>query len=94
MIWRLLASADRRQRQIMKHEQAMNDSKNKADTLPEWRPIMNRDDVLVWLSLAWFVALCGAAIWPAMAEIDDPLGLRLGVRRAPSTFTPAAPARP
>ena len=32
MIWRLLASADRRQRQIMKHEQAMNDSKNKADT--------------------------------------------------------------
>ena len=24
---------------------------------------MNRDDVLVWLSLAWFVALCGAAIW-------------------------------
>ena len=44
----------------------MNDYKNKADTLrglPEWRPIMNRDDVLVWLSLAWFVALCGAAIW-------------------------------
>ena len=26
-------------------------------------PTMNRDDVLVWLSLAWFVALCGAAIW-------------------------------
>jgi hypothetical protein len=26
-------------------------------------PIMNRDDVLVWLSLAWCVALCGAAIW-------------------------------
>jgi hypothetical protein len=24
---------------------------------------MNRDDVLVWLSLAWFVELCGAAIW-------------------------------
>ena len=24
---------------------------------------MNRDDVLVWLSLAWLVALCGAAIW-------------------------------
>jgi hypothetical protein len=27
------------------------------------KPIMNRDDVLLWLSLAWFVALCGAAIW-------------------------------
>jgi hypothetical protein len=27
------------------------------------KPTMNRDDVLVWLSLAWFVALCGAAIW-------------------------------
>jgi hypothetical protein len=24
---------------------------------------MTRDDVLVWLSFAWFVALCGAAIW-------------------------------
>ena len=21
------------------------------------------DDVLVWLSLAWFVTLCGASIW-------------------------------
>jgi hypothetical protein len=42
MIWRLLTSAGRRQRQRMKHEQAMNDSKNKADTLPEWRPNMNR----------------------------------------------------
>jgi hypothetical protein len=26
-------------------------------------PTMNRDDVLVWLSFAWFVALCGVAIW-------------------------------
>jgi hypothetical protein len=26
-------------------------------------PTMNRDDVLVWLSFVWFVALCGAAIW-------------------------------
>jgi hypothetical protein len=26
-------------------------------------PIMTRDDVLFWLSLVWFVALCGAAIW-------------------------------
>jgi hypothetical protein len=24
---------------------------------------VNRDDVLVWLSVAWFVALSGAAIW-------------------------------
>jgi hypothetical protein len=37
MIWRLLASVlvmsdqGRRQRQIMKHEQAMNDRKNKAE---------------------------------------------------------------
>ena len=31
--------------------------------LAEWGPIMNRDDVLVWLSFVWFVALCGAAIW-------------------------------
>jgi hypothetical protein len=23
---------------------------------------MNRDNVLVWLSIAWFVTLCGAAI--------------------------------
>jgi len=51
---------------IMKHEQAMNGSKNKADTSRfarrKNRPL-TRDDVLVWLSLAWFVALCGAAIW-------------------------------
>ena len=26
-------------------------------------PTMTRDDVLFWLSLAWFVAFCGAAIW-------------------------------
>ena len=68
MIRRLLASVlgGRRQPQIMKHEQAMNDSKNKTDTLRFARRangFMNRDDVLVWLSLAWFVALCGAAIW-------------------------------
>ena len=24
---------------------------------------MNRDDVLFWISIAWFVALCGATIW-------------------------------
>ena len=68
MIRRLLASVlgDRRQPQIMRREQVMNDSKNKADTLRFDRRadrFMNRDDVLVWLSLAWFVALCGAAIW-------------------------------
>jgi hypothetical protein len=50
----------------MKHEQALNDSKNKTDILRFARRanrFVNRDDVLVWLSLAWFVALCGAAIW-------------------------------
>ena len=51
----------------MKHEQAMNGSKNKTDTLRfarrANRRFMNRDDVLVWLSLVWFVALCGGAIW-------------------------------
>jgi hypothetical protein len=26
-------------------------------------PTVTRDDVLVWLSIAWFVALCRAAIW-------------------------------
>jgi hypothetical protein len=70
MIRRLLASVlvvsdqGRRQRQIMKHEQAMNDSKTDTSRFA-WRAnlFMNRDDVLVWLSLAWFVALCGAAIW-------------------------------
>ena len=44
----------------------MNDSRNKTDTLRFARRangFMNRDNVLVWLSLAWFVALCGAAIW-------------------------------
>ena len=44
----------------------MSDSKNKASTLRfarSARRFMNRDDVLAWLSLAWFVALCGAAIW-------------------------------
>ena len=24
---------------------------------------MNRADALLWLSLFWFVALCGVAIW-------------------------------
>ena len=67
MIRRLLASVlgDRRP-QIMRHEQAMNDGKNKTDTLRFDRRanrFMDRDDVLVWLSLVWFVALCGAAIW-------------------------------
>ena len=41
-------------------------AKEKADTLPANR-LMKRDDVLVWLSLAWFVALCGAAIWVLFA---------------------------
>ena len=75
MIWRLLASVlvvsdqGQRQRQTIKQEQAMNDSKNKTDTLRFARRangFKNRDNVLVWLSLAWFVALCGAAIWGAI----------------------------
>jgi hypothetical protein len=44
----------------------MNDSKNKTGILRSARRsnrFMDRDDVLVWLSLVWFVALCGAAIW-------------------------------
>ena len=68
MIRRLLASVlgDRRQPQIMKHEQAMNDGKNKTDALRFDRRthrVVNRDDVLVWLSFAWFAVLCGSAIW-------------------------------
>jgi len=50
----------------MKHEQAMSDSNNKASALRfarSARRFMNRDDVLAWLSLAWLVTLCGAAIW-------------------------------
>jgi hypothetical protein len=57
----MLATLGREQGAIMKHEQAMNDSKNKTDARAN--RFVNRDDVLVWLSLAWFVALCGAAIW-------------------------------
>ena len=54
MIWRLLASVlgGRRQPQIMKREQAMNDGKNKTDTLRSDRRayrLMDRDDVLLWL---------------------------------------------
>jgi hypothetical protein len=50
----------------MKHEQAMNGSKNKANTSRFARRknrLLTRDDVLVWISLAWLAALCGAAIW-------------------------------
>ena len=54
----------------------MNDSKSEADTLrPEWRAIVNRDDVRVWLSLAWFVALCGAAIWVLFWPANKSFGL-------------------
>ena len=68
MIRRLLASVlgDRRRPQIMRREQVTNDGKNKRDTLRFGRRahrFMDRNDVLVWLSLVWFVALCGAAIW-------------------------------
>jgi len=37
-------------------------------------PIVNRDDVLVWLSVAWFVALCGAAIWVLSSPAHDIFG--------------------
>ena len=83
MIWRLLASVlvvsdqGQRQRQTIKQEQAMNDSKNKTDTLRFARRanrFVNRDDVLVWLSLAWFVALCGAAIWVLSRPACDVFG--------------------
>jgi hypothetical protein len=68
MIRRLLASVlgDRRQSQIMRREQVTNDGKNKTDILRFDRRahrFMDRDDVLVWLSFAWFAVLCGSAIW-------------------------------
>jgi hypothetical protein len=31
---------------------------------------MSRDDVLVWISVAWFFTLCGAAIWMIFLPID------------------------
>jgi hypothetical protein len=46
---------------------------------------MNRDDVLVWLSLAWLVALCGTAIWaqfwPAYDIFRSPFSLAALVGR-------------
>ena len=72
MIWRLLASVlvvsdqGRRQRQIIKHEQAMNDSKNKTDTLRFARRanrFVNRDEVLVWLTLVGVFATYCATFW-------------------------------
>ena len=44
----------------------MNDSKNKTGILRFARRanrFMTRDNVLVWLSFAWFAVLCGSAIW-------------------------------
>ena len=38
-------------------------------------PTMIRDDVLVWLSLAWFVGLCGAAIWVLSSPAYDIFGI-------------------
>jgi hypothetical protein len=52
----------------MKHEQEPQQARGgHLAGLREWRPIVTRDDVLVWLSLAWFVALCCAAIWVLFA---------------------------
>jgi hypothetical protein len=36
---------------------------------------MTRHDLLVWLSLAWFVALCGAAIWVVFWPANNIFGL-------------------
>ena len=35
---------------------------------------MNRDDVFLWLSIFWFVALCGAAIWVLFWPASDIFG--------------------
>jgi hypothetical protein len=35
---------------------------NHVSRLKQRAPTMNRDDVFLWLSLFWFVALCAAAI--------------------------------
>jgi hypothetical protein len=43
--------------------------------LPQRRPTMNRDDVLVWLSLVWFLGLCGAAIWVLFSLAYDIFGI-------------------
>ena len=80
MIWRMLASVlvmsdqGQRQRQIMKHEQA-NERQQGGHGLPQQRPTMNRDDMLVWLSLVWFVGLCGAAIWVLFSPAYDIFGI-------------------
>ena len=61
---------------IRRHEPAMSDN-NKASTLQFARSanrLMNRDDLLVWLSLAWSVALCGAAIWVLSRPACDVFG--------------------
>ncbi len=72
MIWRLLASVlvnvRPRPTAATNNETGASDEQQQEQGghlagLPERRLTMNRDDVLVWLSVAWFVALCGAAIW-------------------------------
>ena len=55
----------------------MNDSKSKTVILRSARRthrFMNRDDVLVWLSLAWLVALCGLAIWVLFSPANHIFG--------------------
>ena len=60
----------------MKHKQAMNDGNNKVGLrfARSANRFMNRDDVLAWLSLAWFVAVCGVAIWVLSWRADDIFG--------------------
>jgi hypothetical protein len=62
---------------IRHHEPAMIDSNNRASTLQFSRSAnlsMNRDDLVVWLSLVCFVALCGAAIWVLSRPACDVFG--------------------
>ena len=40
---------------------------------------MNRDDVFLWLSIFWFVALCGAAIWAFISSSHIAFRLAKGV---------------
>jgi hypothetical protein len=44
---------------------------------------MTRDDVLFWLSLAWFVAFCGAVIWVIISTLKSTLQLREQQRPRP-----------
>ena len=40
---------------------------------------MNRDDVFLWLSMVWFVGLCGAAIWAFISLYPHRVSVSKGV---------------